>query len=96
MSDNLPARLTHLSNQLQQAADKHLTALRMLDQATEENQALSKQIQELSENIRLLKEENFLLKASLSPLNASDKKEFRTIINEYLRAIDKCINTLKT
>ncbi len=48
----------------------------------------------LEEQVRLLQEQNQVLKAAAGNLPEADKKGLETIINKYMRDIDKCIAML--
>jgi len=46
---------------------------------------------QLQDNVRLLQEQNHMLKASAGSMAAGDKKAFEQSINRYIKEIDKCI-----
>lgn len=49
---------------------------------------------ELEEKIALLDQKVSILKTSMGTLANQEKKDFEKTINEYIRAIDKCISVL--
>ena len=44
--------------------------------------------------IKMLEQQQHILKAAAGKMNEPDKKEFEQVINKYIREIDKCINLL--
>lgn len=48
----------------------------------------------LEEQVRLLQEQNQVLKAATGNLPDEEKKGLETLINKYMRDIDKCIAML--
>lgn len=48
----------------------------------------------LEEKVRTLQEQNHLLKAATGDLPDAEKKQLETIINRYMKDIDKCIALL--
>lgn len=95
MPDQLTEQLQRISGKLRKAVEGHSARLKKIENLEKENNALKEREKELLIEIRQLKEQVFLLKASAEPLNPDDKREFEKMINEYLGAIDKCIAKLK-
>jgi len=50
---------------------------------------------ELLNRIRLLEEQQYLLKASAGKMNGADKAAFEKVLNGYIRQIDQCIHMLQ-
>lgn len=50
---------------------------------------------ELLNKIRLLEEQQHLLKAAAGKMNAADKAAFEKVLNGYIRQIDQCIQMLQ-
>ena len=44
--------------------------------------------------IKILEQQQHILKAAAGKMNEPDKKEFEQLINKHIREIDKCINLL--
>jgi len=51
-------------------------------------------LRESEEKINQVEQQNLVLKASISSMSDSDKKELEGKINMYMRSIDKCISLL--
>ena len=45
------------------------------------------------ENLEEIKQQNLLLKASVTTMDEADKKELEQKINQYIKNIDKCISS---
>lgn len=95
MPDQLSEQIQRIARKLRQAAEQQRQRVSALEKLQEENRLLKEKEKELLQEVRHLKEQVFLLKASAEPLNETDKKSFEEMINEYLYAIDKCIAKLK-
>lgn len=50
---------------------------------------------ELQNKIRLLEEQQYLLKASAGKMNVTDIAAFEKALNGYIRQIDQCIHMLQ-
>jgi len=57
-------------------------------------ESLTKKQQEFEENINLIQQQNLVLKAYVTSMNETDKKELEHKINKYIRSIDKSISLL--
>ena len=95
MPDHLTEQLHRISGKLKKAAEEHHARQKKIEKLENERNEWIEREKELVSEIRDLKEQVFLLKASVEPLNPDDKREFEKMINEYLGAIDKCIAKLK-
>lgn len=95
MPDQFTDQINRISKRLRQAAERQRAWVKDIEKLKEENQHLKEKEKEMLLEVRQLKEQVFLLKASAEPLKADDKKTFEEMINEYLYAIDKCIAKLK-
>lgn len=95
MPDQISEQIQRISKKLKKAAEAYSARLKAIEKLEKENDSLREREKDLLMEIRQLKEQVFLLKASSEPLNEDDKKVFEKMINEYLSAIDKCIAKLK-
>ena len=93
MSD-LDQNIKRINTKLQQL-------LKSYQQLQKDNQRQTALIEELKKaketntaQIAMLKEQVSILKAAAGKMNETDKKEFETNINRYIRDIDKCISIL--
>ncbi|MBX2889015.1 MAG: hypothetical protein KF829_10255 [Ferruginibacter sp.] len=81
-----------------QKVQEHLQQMAVLQREFEHQRKILQEMKQkqgiLDEQVRLLKEQNQILRAATDGLANSDKKEFEKLINKYLRDIDKCIALL--
>lgn len=96
MSDEILRSISNISAKLQKLVANRRQLESELNRAREENKILIERQYALEEEVRQMKEQILLLRASANPLENDDKKEFQKILNEYIRNIDKCIALLKS
>ncbi len=96
MSDEILRSISNISVKLQKLVANRRQLESELNRAREENKILTERQSALEEEVRQMKEQILLLRASANPLENDDKKEFQKILNEYIRNIDKCIALLKS
>lgn len=96
MSDEILRSISNISAKLQKLVANRRQLESELNRAREENKILTERQSALEEEVRQMKEQILLLRASANPLENDDKKEFQKILNEYIRNIDKCIALLKS
>ncbi len=58
-------------------------------------QKLESEKSELLNKIRILEEQQYLLKASAGKMNEADKVAFEKVLNGYIKQIDQCIQILQ-
>lgn len=58
-------------------------------------QELESEKSELLNKIRILEEQQYLLKASAGKMNEADKVAFEKVLNGYIKQIDQCIQMLQ-
>ncbi|MBS1928671.1 MAG: hypothetical protein KIS82_10215 [Ferruginibacter sp.] len=58
-------------------------------------QKLESEKSELLNKIRILEEQQYLLKASAGKMNEADKVAFEKVLNGYIKQIDQCIQMLQ-
>lgn len=88
-------------SQIQRIEEKIKIKLKLMAKLEKENEAHQKQLEKLTiqnsefeEQVRLLKEENLILKAATGKISEEDKKQLEKSINKYIREIDNCIGIL--
>ncbi|MBN9349923.1 MAG: hypothetical protein J0H55_04495 [Chitinophagaceae bacterium] len=96
MLDEVLTRIAGISSRIQKLTADYSMLENELQKTSRENLLLKEKQSSLEEEIRQMKEQIFILKASNAPLGDDDKKEFQKSLNEYLRTVDKCISLLKT
>lgn len=87
-----------IQQQIQRLKAKFLQLQKMQAQLRKENESQKQLISSLQtgtgllqENVRVLQEQNHMLKAAASNMSEADKKAFEQTINKYIKEIDKCI-----
>lgn len=88
-------------NQIERIEEKVKVKLKLLAKLEKETEYQQKQIEKLTilnsefaEKVRLLKEENLILKASTGNMSKEEKVELEKSISKYIREIDNCIGIL--
>lgn len=93
MSD-LEKNIKRISDKLQQLLKNY----HLLKKENEWQNNLIKELKESNqkdvEQIKVLQKQIIILKASAGKINEADKKALEKEINQYIRKIDQCINSL--
>lgn len=95
MPDQVTEQIQRITAKLKKAAENYNARLRKIETLEKENQQLRLNEAALTSEIKSLREQVFLLKASSDPLNPDDKKTFEKMLHEYISAVDNCIAKLK-
>ena len=90
----LQEQIRRIHHKLQEHLKQHAAAQKELEKQQKAIAALREQQQTNEEEIRLLQEQNHILKAAAGEMNPADKKAFEQAIGRYIREIDKCIALL--
>ena len=87
-------QIARITKKLQQ----HLQQMAVLQKEFDHQKSIMREMKErqlkLEEQVRLLHEQNQVLKAATGNLPDGEKKNLETLINKYMRDIDKCIAML--
>jgi hypothetical protein len=93
--------LAHTGDHIARIYNKLQPKLKRLSVLEKENESLREEIAELRKIRELfekqlvsVQEQNYILKASASSLNDTEKAALEQTISRYIRDIDKCINLL--
>jgi cell division protein FtsB len=90
----LETHITRINNKLQEVL-KHYEVLKKQNvQQTETIQVLTAEKNAQIQKIRLLEEQQYLLKSIARKLDEKEKKSFEQALGKYIREIDKCIAML--
>lgn len=90
----LETHITRINNKLQEVL-KHYEVLKKQNvQQTETIQVLTAEKNAQIQKIRLLEEQQYLLKSIAGKLDEKEKKSFEQALGKYIREIDKCIAML--
>ena len=90
----LVSHITSIQAKLQDLLKKHATLQKQVLQQQELISSLKLKEDDQQKKIRLLEEQQYILKSAAGKLNETDKKAFEQTIGKYLREIDKCIALL--
>ncbi len=90
----LVSHITSIQAKLQDLLKKHATLQKQVLQQQELIASLKLKEDDQQKKIRLLEEQQYILKSAAGKLNETDKKAFEQTIGKYLREIDKCIALL--
>jgi hypothetical protein len=87
-------QISRITKKVQQ----HLHNMSVLQKEFDHQKSVMREMREkqlrLEEQVHLLQEQNQVLKAATGDLTDGDKKDLETLINKYMRDIDKCIAML--
>ncbi len=88
------SQITRITKKVQE----HLQQMTVLQKEFDHQKSVMREMKEkqlkLEEQVRLLHEKNQVLKAAAGNLADPEKKGLETLINKYMRDIDKCIAML--
>ena len=90
----LVSHISSIQAKLQDLLKKHATLQKQVLQQQELIATLKLKEDDQQKKIRLLEEQQYILKSAAGKLNETDKKAFEQTIGKYLREIDKCIALL--
>ncbi len=90
----LVSHISSIQAKLQDLLKKHATLQKQVLQQQELISSLKLKEDDQQKKIRLLEEQQYILKSAAGKLNETDKKAFEQTIGKYLREIDKCIALL--
>ena len=90
----LVSHISSIQAKLQDLLKKHATLQKQVLQQQELISSLKLKEDDQQKKIRLLEEQQYILKSAAGKLNETDKKPFEQTIGKYLREIDKCIALL--
>ena len=86
--------INRINSKLQELLKKHAA----LSKESEQQQKLIQRLEQENElnetKIKMLEQQQHILKAAAGRMDEPDKKEFEQVISKYIREIDKCINLL--
>lgn len=86
--------IQRINLKLQELVKRYSTLQKLCAQQKETIEALTKKSNAAEHQVKMLQEQQLLLKSASGNMEASDKKALEQTINRYLREIDKCIALL--
>lgn len=90
----LETHINRINNKLQEVLKSYDALKKQNVQQTETIQALTAEKNVQTQKIRLLEEQQYLLKSMAGKLDEKEKKSFEQALGKYIREIDKCIAML--
>jgi len=90
----LETHISRINNKLQEVLKNYDALKKQNVQQTETIQVLTAEKNAQVQKIRLLEEQQYLLKSMAGKLDEKEKKSFEQALGKYIREIDKCIAML--
>ena len=90
----LETHISLINSKLHELLKKHATLVKENGHQQKTIQKLEQEREVKDARIKILEQQQHILKAAAGKMNDPDKKEFELVINKYIREIDKCINLL--
>ena len=90
----LETHINRINNKLQEVLKNHDALKKLHLQQVETIQVLTAEKKAHEQKIRLLEEQQYLLKSMAGKLDEKEKKSFEQALGKYIREIDKCIAML--
>lgn len=92
--EGIQEQFKRLQVKLQELLRRHAAARKELERLQKINAELSARQEQQEQKIRLLEEQQYLLKSAAGQFDEKEKKALEQSINRYIREIDKCIALL--
>lgn len=92
--EKISSQIAAVNAKVQELIKKHTALEKQANQQLEQIALLQKEKVSHENKIKLLEEQQLVLKAAASHLNQADKKNLDQVISRYIREIDKCIALL--
>lgn len=86
--------INRIHQKLQELVKRHQALQKKCTQQQTVISDLTRKQEENEKKIKLLEEQQLILKSAAGGLNVADKKAFEQTLNRYIREIDKCIAML--
>ena len=93
----MSALIDHISiiqNKLQQLLKQYEHLQKENDKQQDLINTLQEDLEKHKEKMNEMQQQNLILKASVTDMDATDKKELEQKIQQYIKNIDKCISLL--
>ena len=90
----LETHINRINNKLQEVLKNYDALKKQHVQQVETIQVLTAEKKAHEQKIRLLEEQQYLLKSMAGKLDEKEKKSFEQALGKYIREIDKCIAML--
>ena len=90
----LETHISRINSKLQELLKKHAALVKENGHQLKTIEKLEQEREAKDSRIKILEQQQHILKAAAGKMNEPDKKEFEQLINKHIREIDKCINLL--
>ena len=87
-------QIQRIQQKLQEIVKRYASMQKTVSEQSSTIQQLQQELEEKNRRIRILQEQQYVLKSAAGQLDAADKKAFEQTINKYIREIEKCIALL--
>ena len=87
-------QILRIQQKLQEIVKRYTSMQKTVSEQNASIQQLQQELEEKNRRIRILQEQQYVLKSAAGQLDAADKKAFEQTINKYIREIEKCIALL--
>lgn len=92
--EQIEKHISRIQTKLQELLKQHAALKKLSSEQAQTIRNLQQQQEESKSKIRILEEQQYILKSAAGQLNTVDKKAFEQTIAQYIREIDKCIALL--
>ena len=86
--------IQRIQQKLQEVLKRYASMQKTVSEQSTAIQQLKQELEEKNRRVRILQEQQYVLKSAAGQLDAADKKAFEQTISKYIREIDKCISLL--
>jgi len=93
--EKLREHISGLNHKLQKLIKQYADLKKKTDVQQDKITRLESEKSELLNKIRILEEQQYMLKASAGKMNGTDKAAFEKVLNGYIKQIDQCIQMLQ-
>ena len=87
-------QIQRIQQKLQEIVKRYASMQKTVSEQSTTIHQLQQELEEKNRRIRILQEQQYVLKSAAGQLDAADKKAFEQTINKYIREIEKCIALL--
>lgn len=86
--------ISRINSKLQDLLKKLAALIKETGQQQKTIQKLEDELAAKEAHIKVLEQQQHILRSAAGKMNEPDRKEFEQVINKYIREIDKCIHLL--
>ena len=86
--------IQRIQQKLQEVLKRYASMQKTVSEQSASILKLQQELEEKNRRVRILQEQQYVLKSAAGQLDAADKKALEQTISKYIREIDKCIALL--